>query len=86
MANIIDNAIMSYSFLWPGSAEGVAGASKAGKVGMGQQPGATSQFVRIEAVKQLGDPQVTGACRSCISRRSRQKIIPESALPPSESC
>jgi len=38
MANIIDNAIMSYSLLWPGSAEGVVGASKAGETGMGQQP------------------------------------------------
>jgi hypothetical protein len=46
MANIIDNAIMSYSLLWPGGAEGVAGGPKTGEAGMEQQPGANSQFVR----------------------------------------
>jgi hypothetical protein len=46
MGNIIDNAIMSYSLLWPGSAEGVAGGPKANGAAAGQKLGATSQFVR----------------------------------------
>lgn len=51
MANIIDNAIMSYSLFWPGDAEGVAGGAKTGESGMEQQPGATSQFVRPGAAE-----------------------------------
>jgi hypothetical protein len=51
MANIIDNAIMSYSLLWPDSAEGVASGPKTGEAGMEQQLGATSQFVRPGAAE-----------------------------------
>ena len=51
MANIIDNAIMNYSLLWPGSADGVAGGPKTGEAGMEQQAGASSQFVRPEAAE-----------------------------------
>ncbi|MBN2553068.1 MAG: hypothetical protein JXB06_09875 [Spirochaetales bacterium] len=49
--NIIDNAIMSYSLLWPGGADGVAGGEKTGAAVAGRQPGASSQFVRPESVE-----------------------------------
>jgi hypothetical protein len=51
MANIIDNAIMNYSLLWPGSADGVAGGAKTGEIGGGQQPGPSSLFVRPKAAE-----------------------------------
>jgi len=50
--NIIDNAIMSYSLLWHGGADGVAGGEKTGAAATDQRPGATSsQFVRPESVQ-----------------------------------
>jgi hypothetical protein len=51
MGNIIDNAIMSYSLLWPGGAEGVSGGFKSEQAVTAQQSAATSQFVRPGAVE-----------------------------------
>ena len=42
---------MNYSLLWPGSADGVAGGTKAGEVGTGQKPGQSSLFVRPAAAE-----------------------------------
>jgi hypothetical protein len=42
MANTIDNTIMSYSLLWPGSPDGVAGGSTAEKAGAGENAGGWS--------------------------------------------
>jgi hypothetical protein len=46
MANTIDNTIMNYSLLWPGSAAGVANGSTAEEAGAGKSNGPGSVFVR----------------------------------------
>jgi hypothetical protein len=49
MMNIIDNTIMNYSLLWPGSADGVVSGSTVEGSGMGQNQGAGSIFVSPQA-------------------------------------
>jgi hypothetical protein len=46
MASIIDNTIMNYSLLWPGSTDGVAGGSKASEAAKGGKPEPGSLFIR----------------------------------------
>jgi hypothetical protein len=51
MANIIDNAITSYSLILPDGAYGVSGAAKSEGTATAQTLGSTSQFVRPAAAE-----------------------------------